>query len=221
MPISHPTTTIATSHSVTIHRTSHNSESFLCSAVQHMHVTAGQHSNFTQQLTPHLRQVLKGIQKTQSATQPPRVPLSITLSIIQSLKHLLLQKPTLYDNVLIWAACCLAFFGFLLVSELTVPAQSQYDHSTHLSISDVSIDNKDHPQLLRIQIKQSKTDPFRQGVDIYLGRTGEGICPVRGILPYLAQCGSHPGPLFLFQDGRMLTRNLFSWQWMNYLLNYT
>ena len=79
-----------------------------------------------------------------------------------------------------------------------MPAQSQYDHSTHLSISDVSIDNKDHPQLLQIQIKQSKTDHFRQGVDIYLGRTGEGICPVREILPYLAQRGNHPGPLFLF-----------------------
>ena len=33
------------------------------SAVRHMHVTAGQHSNFTQQLTPRLQQVLKGIQK--------------------------------------------------------------------------------------------------------------------------------------------------------------
>ena len=32
----------------------------------------------------------------------------------------------------------------------------------------------------------------------------------RGILPYLAQRGSRPGPLFLFQDGRMLTRHLFS-----------
>ena len=72
------------------------------------------------------------------------------------------------------------------------------------------IDNKDHPQLLRFQIKQSKTDPFRQGLDIYLGRKDEGICPVRVILPYLAQRGSHPGPLCLFQDGRMLTRYLFS-----------
>ena len=91
-----------------------------------------------------------------------------------------------------------------------MPAQNQYDHTTHPSISNMSIDNKDSPQLLRIQIEQSKTDPFRQGVGIYLGRTGEEICPVRGILPYLAQCGSCPGPLFLVQDGRMSTRHLFS-----------
>ena len=89
-------------------------------------------------------------------------------------------------------------------------AQNQYDHTTHPSISDMSIDNKDSPQLLQIRIEHSKIDPFRQGVGIYLGRTGEEIRPVRGILPYLTQCGSHPGPLFLVQDGRMPTRHLFS-----------
>ena len=62
-----------------------------------MHVTAGQHSNFTQQLTPRLQQVLKGIQKvTQSVIQPPWVRLPITLFIMQNMKHLLLQKPPSY-----------------------------------------------------------------------------------------------------------------------------
>ena len=98
----------------------------------------------TQQLTPQL-QALKGIQKL---NQPPRVPVHINPSTMENMKRLLLQKPPSYDNVLIWAACCLAFFGFLWVSEFTVPAQNQYDHTTHLSISDVSIDNKDSPQLL-------------------------------------------------------------------------
>ena len=75
---------------------------------------------------------------------------------------------------------CLLFslFRFLRVSEFIVPAQNQYDHTTHLSILDLSIDDKDSPQLLRVRIKQSKTDPFRQGVDIYLGRTDEAICPI-------------------------------------------
>ena len=175
-----------------------------------MHVTVGQHSSFNHQLTPRLQQVLKGIQKTQAATQSPRVRLPITLSIMQEIKRLLLKRPQSYDGIMIWAACCLAFFGFLRVSEFTVPAQNQNDHTTHLSILDVSIDDKDSPQLLRVRIKQSKTDPFRQGVDIYLGRTDNIICPIRGILPYLAQRGCRPGPLFMFQDGRMLTRQLLS-----------
>ena len=180
------------------------------SAVQHMHTTVGQHSYFSQQLTPRLQQVLKGIQKAQSATQPSRVRLPITLSIMQDIKQLLLQKVQTRDNIMIWVACCLAFFGFLRVSEFTVPAQGQYDDTTHLSIADVSIDNRDFPELLQVRIKQSKTDPFRQGVNIYLGKTGNNICPIRGIVPYLAQRGSCPGPLFVFQDGRMLTRHLFS-----------
>ena len=91
-----------------------------------------------------------------------------------------------------------------------MPVQNQYDHTTHLSILDVSIDDKDSPQLLRVRIKQSKTDPFHQGVDIYLGRTDKAICPIRRILPYLARRGSHLGPLFMFHDGRALTRQLLS-----------
>ena len=38
--------------------------------------------------------------------------------------------------------------------------------------------------LLKVTIKQLKTDPFCQGVDIYLGATQKPICPISGILPY-------------------------------------
>ena len=61
-----------------------------------------------------------------------------------------------------------------------------------------------------MRIKQSKTDPFRQGADIYLGKTERAICPINRIIPYLAHRGGHYGPLFMFQDGRFLTRYLFS-----------
>ena len=88
-------------------------------------------------------------------------------------------------------------FQFLCTSEFTVPTQVHYDHITHLSFGDVIIDNKDPPQLLRVWIKQCKTDLFRQEVDSYLGQTDENICPIRGIIPHLAHCGGHPGPLFI------------------------
>ena len=111
---------------------------------------------------------------------------------------------------MIWAACCLAFFGFLRVSEFTVPADNQYDESCHLSFNSMSVDNRDNPQQLRISIKQSKTDPFRKGVDIFHGMTGDNICPVKDILPYLAMRCNHKSPLFVFLDGRSLTRQQFS-----------
>ena len=72
------------------------------------------------------------------------------------------------------------------------------------------MDNKLTPRLIRVKIKQSKTDPFRQGVTLFLGKTGSPICPVDAILPYLAVRDNRPGPLFIFQDCCMLTRQTFS-----------
>ena len=72
-----------------------------------------------------------------------------------------------------------------------------------------------NPQQLTIIIKQSKTDPFRKGVRVFLGATGKNLCPVRGIL---AIRGNHSGPLFIFEDGRSLTRQRFS-SALNGLLN--
>jgi len=82
---------------------------------------------------------------------------------------------------MIWAACFLAFFGFLRVSEFTMPGDNQFDESCHLSLNSVAIDNRDKPTELKITIKQSKTNPFCRGVDIYIGATENSICPLRGI----------------------------------------
>ena len=183
-----------------------------------MHVSAGLFSFFDKQLTPRLQLTLKGIQKKQGITKPPRIRLPITLQIMGSLKTLLAKQPGSYFNIMIWAACCLAFFGFLRVGEFTVPADNQYDESCHLSFSSISIDSRVNPQQLKVMIKQSKTDPFRKGVSIFLGATGKNLCPVRGILPYLAIRGNHSGPLFIFEDGRSLTRQRFG-SALNGLLN--
>ena len=109
-----------------------------------------------------------------------------------------------------WAACCLAFFRFPRSSEFTVPSQGAYDKEVHLSPSDLAVDNKAHPHLLRDTIKQLETDPFRQGITLFLGRTESSFCPVTVILPFLAIRGNQPGPLFILSDGRILTRQLFS-----------
>lgn len=56
-------------------------------------------------------------------------------------------------------------------------------------------------------LKQSKTDPFRVGVSVFLGRTNTILCPVAAVLAYLAVRPSSQGPLFVFQDGSYLTRD--------------
>ena len=55
------------------------------------------------------------------------------------------------------------------------PDDSSYDPAVHLSHGDVS--DRDSPQFLIIHIKASKTDPFRRGVTVYIGRTTEELGP--------------------------------------------
>ena len=154
--------------------------------------------------------MLKGIKKESVFTVPSRIRRPITIEIMKGIKEVLLRKPYEYHSIMMWAACCMGFFGFLRSSKFTTPSQTGYDPEVHLSVLNVAVDNKVRPQLLQVTIKQSKTDPFRQGVSLFLGKTGLPICPVEGILPYLVIRGNQPGPLFIMKDGRKLTRQLFS-----------
>ena len=114
-----------------------------------------------------------------------------------------------YDHIMLWAACGLAFFGFLRCIEFTVPTQDTFDEAVHLSYKDISVDNWHNPQLISIRIKQSKTDPFRKGVTLMLSKTDKSVCPVTALLPYLAVRGSKQGPLFLMANQQYLIPPLF------------
>ena len=54
---------------------------------------------------------------------------------------------------------------------------------------DVAVDDHSNPSLVRIHLRKSKTDQLGRGVDIYLGRTDEDLCPVAALLAYLAVRG--------------------------------
>ena len=127
------------------------------SAVRNLYTAAGHYSLYYQQFIPRLQQVLKGIQKTQVTFKSPRIRLPITLIILSDMLTVLQHQPTSHNNLMIWAASCLAFFGFLHSSELTVPSQDTYDLSIHLSVNDVVVDNRSSPTMIQVAIKQSKT----------------------------------------------------------------
>ena len=113
------------------------------------------------------------------------------------------------DTVMLWAACYLAFFGFLRAGEMTLPSDTAYDPSVHLNLSDISVDNQSRPTVMRVTINQSKTDPFREGVNLFLGRTSSDLCPIVAMLNYLLVRGLWEGPLFKYKDGPYLTRQRF------------
>ena len=83
-----------------------------------------------------------------------------------------------WDIKMIWAAATLCFFGFMRVGGLTPLAVSLYDPEVHLCVVDIAVDSLRAPSIMNIMIKQSKTDPFRKGVCLAIGRTGTSLCPV-------------------------------------------
>ena len=81
------------------------------------------------------------------------------------------------------------------------------EQSPPLTVEDIAVDDRTNPTMIRIHLKQSKTDPFRHGVDIYLGRTDRDLCPVGALLAFMAVRQAVDGPLFVFANGTPLTRD--------------
>ena len=151
-----------------------------------------------------LQRLLTGIKRVQGPASPRGLPITVDhLKVIQSSLDLSTR-----DHVMLWAACCLAFFGFLRAGEFTVT--SAFDPNTHMTVSDLQADYLVNPSCFKVRIKCSKTDPFRVGCDIYLGSGSGSLCPITALSSYLSLHGSAPGPLFMFSDGSPLTRQQLS-----------
>ena len=69
---------------------------------------------------------------------------------------------------------------------MVAPNDSNFDLTQHLSFTDITTDSLSNPGFLSVNIKQSKTDPFRSGVEIVVGRTREELCPVAAVLSYMS-----------------------------------
>ncbi len=189
----------------------HSSLKVYLSGVRHLQIVNGLPDPFAGVAFPQLDQVMKGIKRHEAEKgvgKKQRLPISPT--ILNKLWGVWSEHGENYNTRMIWAACCLCFFAFLRAGEMTVPSDTEYDETVHLGIKDVAVDDANHPSILQIRIKQSKTDPFRQGINLYVGKTGSHICPVASMMNYLQARGmGTSGPLFRFSDGRVLTRKRF------------
>ena len=162
-------------------------------------IKQGLHNPFLGNTMERLEYVLRGIKWEEAERQPAptRRRLPITLDILIKLKAVWsTMEGEEADMMMLWAACCLGFFAFLRAGEFTVPSDTEFDEEVHLTWNDVSIDDPGSPSFLRVHIKQSKTDPFREGTHLYVGRTGTELCPVAAILDYMCLRGQGRGPLF-------------------------
>lgn len=140
---------------------------------------------------PLLEYMLRGIKLRQAKRQEtrPKKRLPITPDILRKLRATWERDRRNHDNIMLWAASCTCFFGFLRSGEVTVPSMREYDPEGHLSEGDVALDSQKNPSIVRVNIKASKTDPFRRGVYVFLGRTGNELCPVEAVAAYLVGRG--------------------------------
>ena len=84
---------------------------------------------------------------------------------------------------------------------MVVSDSGSFDPNQHLSLKDVTTDRKECPNCIYVRKKESKTDPFRAGVAVYLHKTGQRLCPVVALLSFLVVRGKEDGPLFQLRGG--------------------
>ena len=122
---------------------------------------------------PRLELLLRGVKKEFSNPTNTRLPITgyILRTVLRKLQCGLFGS---YLDVLMQAACLLAFFGFLRCGEFTTKNHS-FDPQVHLTLSNV-VFATDH---VLLNIKASKTDPFRQGCKIPIYANGTEICPLK------------------------------------------
>ena len=147
---------------------------------------------------------VRGIKRSlgSSRSLPKRLP--ITPSLLRVIHHNLFNSSRLFqDKIMIWAAITTAFFGFLRISEYTSTHKTSHDPTLTLLLSDVSFGL----DCVSLNIKASKTDPFRQGVTVRIAANHSFLCPVAALLSYLPLHPTGLGPLFAFQNKKFLTRS--------------
>ena len=142
-----------------------------------------------------LRYALRGLQRD-GPCRHPHTRLPITPELLLKIYKVWSQGPLDYNKIMLWAAFCMGFFGFMHAGELTCPSLEAFSPDM-LSPQDVSVDSHVCPSHLAVHLKRSKNDPFAAGTTLHLGATGKTLCPVSSMLGYLAIRPSMPGPLFL------------------------
>ncbi|CAC5405045.1 unnamed protein product [Mytilus coruscus] len=140
-----------------------------------------------------------------------KLRLSITFEILEKIVNCLRKGfCSKFTDLMLRTACIVAFYGFLRCGEFTVSKATQFDPDINLCIEDVVF----HTDLVVLKLKQSKTDPFRKGINIQLHKLGRLICPYKTLLEYIQVRKefspiNQTDPLFITIDKKPLERQYF------------
>ncbi len=140
--------------------------------VRHFHISVGKGDPFSAGLCRLHYYALHGVKCAEGmkgVTKRERRPI-LTPDLLRKIKGVWDPQAHNANVVMLLAACCLAYFGFMCIEELTVPTDNEYDALCHLSWGDVMVDDPFRPSRLKVCMKASKTDPFCQSIFLFIGR---------------------------------------------------
>ena len=100
-------------------------------------------------------------------------------------------------------------FSFCCSGEVTVEWENYYDASMHRSYIDLAVDNPANPSAISMLIKKSKTDQAQREAKIYLGKTGDIICPIATMEACLSVRRYSSVPLFQWESIIPLSKSSF------------
>lgn len=159
---------------------------------------------------PRLTLLLNSIKRIQGMHTRTRLPITfpILTKICQRLRKGVFNN---FIDCLIETACIVAFFAFLRCGEFTVISHDKFDTSFNLCFSDVIF----YSNYVILRLKESKTDPFRKGIDIKLFKIENALCPFAALQKYFRQRRAKfastlaSDPLFVTDIYEALTRQYF------------
>ena len=121
--------------------------------------------------SPLVQVTLAGIKRIVARPKVRKEP--VTVEMLQAMVEAAGMEPSLTE-VRLLAVCLLAFAGFLRCDELI-----------KLRCSDISF----NAEGMRVSIKSSKTDQYRDGDEVVIARTGTPTCPVNMMTRYFDMAG--------------------------------
>ena len=128
------------------------------------------------QAMPHLQQILKGVWVELGKAGRPRLPIMPLILKKLKLVSLWQEEGVSWRIAMLWVTSTLLFFAFCRLGKVTVPAEGEFDATSHLTLEDLSVDKADAPTMMFLRLKKSKADPYSAGVTITVGVMGDGLC---------------------------------------------
>jgi site-specific recombinase XerD len=161
----------------TIHHTSIKAYLY---GVRSLHIDCGHSDPLAH--TPMLDRVFRGIKRAQG-TRERKERLALTLPMLQAIQRHLAQ---IEQGKLTWAVCCMGVAGLFRIGELS-PCSAKETRLLRVSDLQMVKDSQGTVSCITVHLRESKTDPFRQEVDVHItSRTA-----ITAFIRYFAH---HPDP---------------------------